>query len=435
MKKQMCAKKLTLIAPLVAVAILISGCGQQAYSVTGSQNQMSAPGTFTVPPKVDILVAEDNMGSTDSDVVQAGLQSQMQGFLSNLQSMGWDYHFAVAPLVNAQSFTQVTASDYDPNWGSAWVAPFPGASQSSIEAVNSDVFVMPGNFSDWISPGGTLGSIEPGFSTLLTTLTNEAPGTGFIRPDALLVVIALSNGEDTSSVNYCTSSGAPYYTSNQSGSPYLCGSSIAGGQPRCSETSAGFSPTGDGTNSGQSCDSMLDSEEYYRQQLINLKGSASLVQFDAVVATDNDVGASCISSGAWVGSRYEWMASNLGGQTFSICSSQASNILSSLASSLQSVMLGYETQYLFIAQAANPSTIVVTKYPNGDTSNPQVISQDPNNGWEYEGYVSNVYTINYPVNMDLASGYAIKLNGSAELVGNDTASVTFTAAGLQNSSN
>ena len=59
----------------------------------------------------------------------------------------------------------------------------------------------------------------------------------------------------------------------------------------------------------------------------------------------------------------------------------------------------------------------MTKYPGGNTSNPVTIPQDPNNGWTYAGQVSNVYTIDYPVPMDLASGIAIHLNGSAELVG------------------
>ena len=60
------------------------------------------------------------------------------------------------------------------------------------------------------------------------------------------------------------------------------------------------------------------------------------------------------------------------------------------------------------------------------------VPQDATNGWTYAGYVSNVFAIDYPIPMDQASGYAIELHGSAELMGNDTAKVDFKPQGWQN---
>jgi hypothetical protein len=416
MKKQSYSKNAVLAASILGVALVMSGCGQEAYSPATSSVAASARGTFAVPPKVDILMVEDNSGSADA--VQSGLQSQMASFLSNLQSTGWDYHFAAAPLINAQAFTQVAASQYDPNWGSQWLSPFPGASASSIEEVNPNYFVYPSNYTAFISPGGTIGSEEPAFQTLLSTINNEAPGTGFIRPDALLVIVALSNGNDTSGVNYCNANGTAY---NGSGAAYPCG-----------QAPVDHAPCADFPPENSTCDSSQTSLNYYYQQLIAAKGAKSLVQFNAVVATQADIGSSCIGSGAYVGSRYSALASDLGGQTFSVCTSQASNILSSLSTNLQNIQVGYETHYLFIASAPDVSSIVVTKYPGGNTSSPEVIPQSTTNGWSYVGYTT-VDTINFPVPMDQATGYAIELNGSAELSGSDTASVNYTASGLQNS--
>jgi hypothetical protein len=88
---------------------------------------------------------------------------------------------------------------------------------------------------------------------------------------------------------------------------------------------------------------------------------------------------------------------------------------------------------LFISQDADPSSIKVTRYNGGDASQATTIPQDAINGWTYVGSVSNVYAIDYPVPMNLSSGFAIKLNGSAKISGNDTTEVDFKPAGAQDS--
>jgi hypothetical protein len=101
---------------------------------------------------------------------------------------------------------------------------------------------------------------------------------------------------------------------------------------------------------------------------------------------------------------------------------------------LQTVKLSFVKKYLVIGSEPNVGTLKVTKFPSSGGA--QVIPQDPNNGWTYLGAVpaGGVYTIDSPIPMNLVtSGYLIELNGSAKLVGNDTASVNYQNAGGVNS--
>ena len=86
-----------------------------------------------------------------------------------------------------------------------------------------------------------------------------------------------------------------------------------------------------------------------------------------------------------------------------------------------------------IDQAPELSTIRVTKYLGGDTRQPQVIPQDPVNGWTYAGYLTDVPVIDQPIPMNHQSGYAIELHGTAKLIGGDTASVEWKPEGARDS--
>ena len=62
-----------------------------------------------------------------------------------------------------------------------------------------------------------------------------------------------------------------------------------------------------------------------------------------------------------------------------------------------------------------------------------VIPQSSTNGWTYAGQISG-YQIDSPTPMNyFTDQYAIELHGGFELTGSQTASVTYTQAGLQNS--
>ena len=127
------------------------------------------------------------------------------------------------------------------------------------------------------------------------------------------------------------------------------------------------------------------------------------------------------------------MASALGGKSFDICTQPMNQIFDSLTGQLQSRKIANRQHYLFISQDADPSSVKVTRYIEGDTSRAILIPQDATNGWTYVGAVKDVYAIDYPFPTNLSSGYAIQLNGSAEISDNDTADVDFKPAGAQNS--
>jgi hypothetical protein len=391
---------------LVAAALVaLTGCGSQAYVAQSSSNAQSAPGTFQVPAKVDIVLAQSDMGSMLNFYPQVA--AQVPTFLNALQASGWDYHFLVMPLTTAVSTStlQVAASQYDANWGSSWLPSYPGETIGRPGVggnLAASLFSTPARFNgfEFVGASASNGSNgnEQGLITIasnLQTLSNTSGTTQIIRPDAQLIVIVVSTEED--------SSGTSYSCKNQNGVSIPCPN----------------------PNS--------DLPTYQKEMLSVKNGNAAAIQFDAAVANEQNYSGACLGTNSSVGTRYQQMASMLGGESYDICSVQLSGVLAGLSSTLASSRLNMETNYLFIASAPNVATISVTKYPNGNKSNPEVIPEDPNNGWSYVGNVT-AYAIDAPIPLDLTTGYAVKLNGSAKLEGSDTAIVNYTAAGLQNSS-
>ncbi|MEK6705310.1 MAG: hypothetical protein AABZ06_05935 [Bdellovibrionota bacterium] len=394
-------KNFTIAAAMAFSAGLVwlSGCGKQAFIVTATTQTQQAPGHFTVPPKVDILLAEDDTGSIFE--IYTKIAKQMPVFLKGLEDRGWDYHFATTPLTTNRVMDQVVASKHDRNWGSQWVAPYPGAALPLPGMITQSLFRQFDRYTGFIGKSDISNSSngqEPGFETIRQALYERALGTNLIRQDALLVIFVVGNGNDTSGVTMCT---------RQDG---WVGPCEAAGSPQ------------NGT--------MASSFNYYLSQFKALKTSQAQVSFHAAVAnyrTDN-----CRGGRSYVGTRYKEMATALGGKSYDVCNASLTSILDSLAGSLQDTKIGFRTRYLFIDREPNPATIKVTRHAGGNMDVSSEITEDAENGWTYAGYVSNVHSIDYPAPMNLASGYAIELHGSARLIGDDTASVTFMPAGAEN---
>ncbi|MCM2279414.1 MAG: hypothetical protein NDJ89_15165 [Oligoflexia bacterium] len=401
---------LLLATALSASALSATGCGKTAFVVASIEAQQQAPGVFTVPPKVDLLLVQDDSGSI-MEIHQA-MARQMPEFLRSLQGKGWDYHFTSIPLTAQRDVTQVVASQHDANWGSEWTPPYPGApfSLSTPGTIVPQFFVKPGQYTGFLSYADTnsrLNGLEPGLANITRTLYGSASGTGFLRDDALLVVLVVGNGNDTSGVTKCLQNGYRVDYENLSVAPTDCQKD---GVPVSN-------PTG----------TRASSFAEYKAQLQAVKPAASQTKFYAAVAANT---GSCLGSTAWQGLRYQQMARDTGGQSYDICTKSVSSVLSSLSESLTAQKLLLRTRYLFIDREADVSTIVVTKVVNGVA---QTIPQDTANGWSYLGYRENLFAIDYPVEMNLATGYAIELHGSAKLTGTETATVSFKHKGWQNS--
>lgn len=364
-------------------ASLMGGCGKQPSLTLETITQAQAPGHFMVPPKVDILLAEDDTAS--AALIYSKVAPQVPNFLNNLSGRGWDFHFAIAPLTHSIPMTKVTASRHDSNYGAAWTPPFPGAILGLPGTLSPNVFKPLDQYSvSWAEIIDATNGNEEGFKTINNTLRVKAQGTNFLRSDALLAIVVMSSGNDTSDVVFV---------------------------PR------------PGNWPAATADSLTHSFNYYKSQFLGLKASATQVKFFAAVDQCQD---------QWsivVGHRYEDMANALGGQSYNLCNQSVSSVLDSLAQNLQITRLALRTRYIFIDKDADVSTIVVTKHSNGVD---QVLPMNSTNGWTYAGYVSNVFSIDSPAPMNQASGYAIELHGSAKLIGDDTADINFKAAGFSN---
>ena len=434
-------KRFVFTAAVLGIAGLAAGCGKQAYVVTGTQSAAQAPGSFTVPAKVDVLLVQDDTGS--SIPLYSNISAQLQTFLTNIQTQGWDYHLATIPLTTYRAVQQVQASQYDPNWGSQWLAPYPGAVMSAIETVSAAAFRTPSEYSDFLTSGQVSSQdngSEPGLANVAQMLADSSmTSTGFMRPDALLAVVLLSTGDDTSGRNYCS---GPYaQTDGYAASCDLIGIAMNGTNPSIPCGEAGANPV-------PYCNNYTSSLTTYERAIAGAKGygNSAMIKFYSVVSAEHQVtGENCgatngpgTGTNAFAGTRYEATAGYLGGQSYDICTVPIPNALQGIAANLTNTQLYLYTSYLFMAQQPNPATITVYRNPGGNTANAVLIPQDPNNGWSFAGDVNNVFTtaIGSPTatpTLNQGSGWAVQLHGSGILSGSDTATVNFTPAGATNS--
>lgn len=384
--------------------------------VASSQIPQKAPGSYSIPPKVDILLIEDDTGSILE--VYSSLAEQIPRFLTELEAKQWDYHFATIPLTSDRPLNQIMASKYDGNWGAQWIPPYPGASRDGPGMILPSLFRFPSEYTDFLFPTSSLSGSEAGLEMITSTLSRRIPGTTFLRDDALLVMMVVGNGQDTSRVNIC-------YRNDGNGYEYSAPCDLLNA-PACKSISEAGAP-------GKTCASGNISLDYYQQKLSALRPSKNQIKFFAAVSPYTYSSGTCRGSGAYPGTRYINMASRLNGKSYNICTQTVSSILHDLSSSLQSTKLNMETRYLFIQQEPDVSTIEVTRYVNGNTDNPVIIPRDPENGWTYIGYQEHLYAIDSPIPLNLSSGYALELHGTGKLIGEDSASVKYLPKGIQNS--
>jgi hypothetical protein len=399
-------------APAAALAltlITLSACGQTAFTVVPGTQAIAAPGTYSIPPKVDILLVEGDKGRMFEAWDQ--VSQQMPKFLASLDKKGWDYHFTTIPLTTYNAIQSVTGSVYDGNSGSDWKAPYPGAMRFNAGTIAQSFFQLPAVYNGYLNKANVsnaLNGYEPGFENIQAILSTGLGSSNFLRKDSLFVPLIVSLGNDTSGVNFCV---APDSTAD-----FIR-------KVPCEQVTTPCNDSG-----GSSCGSNTDSFKKHKTWFTNFRANTQF--YAAVPQQDSN---NCLGGRASAGYRYQQMASATGGKSFDICSQPMNQILDSLTGQLQSQKLGFKQKYLFISQDADPASIKVTRYIGGDANQAVVIPQDATNGWTYVGAVTDVYAISYPTPMNLSSGFAIQLNGAAEITGSDTTSIDFKPAGAQNS--
>lgn len=407
---------LSVFGALAAVGSL-TACGKQAFVPGVNAQKQASPGNFEIPAKVDVLLAQDDTGSMVQVFNQ--LKAQMPAFLSTLEDSGWDYRFGVTPLTTPRAIDQVIGSKYDGNWSSLgqWKSPYPGARPEDSMLAYS-LFRTPDAFARFLSDGETYSSYQPmtdpGLSTIISQVQNSS---SWIRQDAYLVVVAITNGEDGGGVNLCT---------RTDGLVEQCSPSTDwagyGGQYGCKRYPQ---------NTFASCASVDNRESTWqarKSSFAALKGNHEMLRFNSMIAMNR--GAGCQGQYAYFGERYKRMSNEFSGTvggavSVDICSASVSSLLSQTTQQLQATRLAMRTRYLVLEREPNVSTIRVIKYPGGNKSQAQTIEQNASNGWTYAGLTS-AYLIDYPVPTNYVSNkYLIELHGSARLVGNDDAAVEY----------
>src|SRR5690349_5586341 len=125
MKSKFIEKKPWSFMMIIMTLLTLADCSNKtSYSVTSSTEAMTAPGSFQVSLKVDILLVEDNTGSIYEPF--SAIDAGVKGLLATLDTQGWDYHLSTVPLTTFRPIQQVVGSIFDGNNGS-WQAPYPGA--------------------------------------------------------------------------------------------------------------------------------------------------------------------------------------------------------------------------------------------------------------------------------------------------------------------
>lgn len=416
---------------LSLMALLSSGCGKTEFKTGFNTNEATAPGVYQIPAKVDILLAMDDSGSMYG--AYDAVKTQMPQLLSDLESRGWDYHFATIPLTTIRTLNQVMVSKYDSNWyrvnPSAWKAPYPNAQAQDAGGIRSDLFRSlngdygTSQYTAYLAGPTTIANAqEYGFWNIWNALAppmidpvskKNYGGSydvtmGLIREDAIQVVMVIGNGNDTSDVKYCTYGGGAV--------PYTAPCELLG-QP--------------GTDAS--------SFNIYTDRFSQLKnGEAGKFRFYSAVAEADYLNNECRPYGSSgfntkVGTRYIKMAQTFGGNSnVNLCQSNSiQSLVSKISTSLAGTQMTMRRRIHVLPEEPKLSSIKVWKQTAaGIVSVPQVSGANAD-GWRYLGpgkkteYSIEADTPSGTIYLNQVTGYLIEYVGAAKLTGSETDKVEY----------
>lgn len=388
----------------VVIPLGMSACGKQTFDKQQFGASVSANQYITIKPKVDIVMFQDISPS----MVQAMgvLQPQLNSFINSINS-NWDFHFAVLPLQQKDDLRNryIIASNCI-------------GVQNCLTPSQSSYF---SNGYGWYTANATLGSgsQDIGFGNMQANLSdsNSMTGSGFLRPDAMLVVIPFTNGNDFTGMVAGTSGTAP-----------CTGDTIVNPQ--------GGNLCITNYNSANAINSYNNFKNYLMTQV---KPSVSLVSFYSVAAgttaqsPDTSIGG-CAGATAWPGTRYIQMSLDIdqafsgyiNGGSYNICSNALNSVLGSISTRMQNIILAIQFNYIVLQDRPVPSSLHV--YKNGQ----EIPANNATNGWTLYNVVggNQQVTTNQPTSYspypgNYQTGYFIQLNGSARFSGSDQITYTY----------
>lgn len=290
---------------LLALCALIAGCNQQQFGLASESQEFGQKVTYNT--QVDVLWVIDTSSSMDTQ--QNLLAPQMGLFVDAMSKTGLDYHMAVTTM-------DMSSSGAKGKFVAANGTPLVLTSQTpNLKQV----------LSQRVQLGGSGSPVERGLEAMKAALSSPLASSsgynaGFLRKDALLVVIFLSNEDDQSaSLDY----GA-----------------------------------------------FLDSV----RPPLALTGERSwLVHFMGVTDSDSSCKTSAWSQAGYseVGTKYIQLAEESGGVSEAICDADLKRALTNVKARVLEVMTEYRLDRL-------PNLTTLQVYVNG-----ALVPQDAVNGWTY----------------------------------------------------
>lgn len=359
-----------LLSALVVMALTLglAACGKKTEFKKVTVSQQAVAGEYT-RPKIDILFVQDT--SASMAVPLDSIKAQLNSFMDGIDSR-WDFHFTVVPLQSTFPLTSkyIIAQDCSTINSSYCLS----LAQKSI--FQSDA----SGYAGWHAISGSPGNTDQGFTYIQNNLSQSSMvTTNFLRADAALAVVVISNGEDVSGLSYP----ADYMNRGD-------------GQMVPNPASAGA----------------INSFNNFKNYLTSLKISPSLVKLYSVVAANNY--SNCYGGGAWQGLRYMNAANDLGGAWYDLCGGGIGSVLANIKYQLESAIQAYIFNYVVIPVPNNPIASSIRVWKNGVE-----IPQSSTNGWVYEGYKVNSPTAIAPAVSNYKTGYFIRMNGTAQYSGTD----------------
>jgi hypothetical protein len=297
------------------------------------------------------------------------MQSAMPTFVNALVSQGWNYHIAAIPMaVSSSSSSYVYAA---PSITNVLVSSSHNTMTTRSGAINEDfvpspyAVTNPGALQTTFSINQYVGASEQAYRSIRDALQNER--ANFVRDDAMLIIIVVSNGNDATSGSAAT----------------------------------------------------------WAQNIRAATGKASLesIQVYPIVSNRYVSDRSCLGANASYGSRYTDLAYEFDTPNpwmYHVCNATAgtmTSMLSALASQLTARRVDYIRTAIVLPSDRRPSRILWVKKNGADVANNDI------NGWTYEDHGSprTVCEVTIPFNENCTTGqYVIYLHGSAAGRGDET---------------
>jgi len=434
---------LPLLTSLGLIAAL-SGCGKDSFLAVSTLAVQEAPGTFTVPAKVDILLVTDNTQSINETYYFSDFPQQIQNLLNTLDSNNeWDYHFVNIPLASLRQngVRQVIGSRYDGNWDlyGLWKSPFPGALPNMPGlSLPSQYFRTLYNYGELVSPSdfAALGGREDGLETITTVLnSSQLEQTKFLRRDAILVVFVISNQNDTSGAESCYVGANP----NNVWTEFRWNCSA-------NNSRTNFDSLNKGAAELNAQNASLSDYINDMNSLVTQSKTAQ-VRFYSAVAHQGSI--ACLGGNSKYSDRYISTSAALNGKSYDICHQQVSSIFGDLNNELQVIRQELITPYVVISEEPKPSTIQISiKRESGVVENLAANefeyickSQDYSvavNATKVDCPVSVPVLINPvvdpPIILREQSGYIVQLRSDKVLRGKDKVTFNYIPQGVNDAS-